>query len=64
MKVILSKSATGNLRSKILDPKYNTVELVFEAYMTPLEFAELVKKYDDKEFEIKIKEKEIAEGGG
>jgi hypothetical protein len=56
MKAILSKSATGNLRSKILDPKYNTAELVLEVYLTPQEFADIVKKYDDREFQVDIKE--------
>ena len=60
MKCILSKNATGNLRSKILDPKYNTVEFVFEAYISPIEFAKIVEEYDEKEFEIEIKEKTIS----
>lgn len=54
MKAILSKSATGNIRSKILDPKYNQVELVFEVTLTPKEFAEIVTEYDEKEFDISI----------
>lgn len=56
MKAILSKSATGNIRSKILDPKYNVAELVLEVYLTPLEFADLVTKYDEKKFELTISE--------
>jgi hypothetical protein len=58
MKVILSKGATGNIKSKILDPKYHTAELVFEAYISPSEFARIMETYDEKEFEIEIKEKE------
>ena len=54
MKAILSKSATGNLRSKILDPKYNIAELIFEVQLTPKEFAELVSNYDEKEFNLTI----------
>lgn len=54
MKAILSKSATGNLRSKILDPKYNTCEIILEVQLTPIEFATLVKKYDEKEFDIEL----------
>lgn len=54
MKALLSKSATGNLRSKILDPKYNTAEIVLEVNLTPSEFANLVTKYDEKEFEVNI----------
>lgn len=54
MKCLLAKSATGNLRSKILDPKYNTAEIVLEVQLTPVEFANLVSKYDEKEFEVQI----------
>lgn len=57
MKALLSKTATGTLRSRILDPKYNTVELVFEVYLAPSEFAKIVEKYDEEEFEIDIKSK-------
>ena len=56
MKAILAKSATGNLRSKILDPKYKTAELVLEVYISPEEFAKLITKYDDKEFKVDISE--------
>lgn len=59
MKCILSKSATGNIRSKVLDPKYHTVELVLEAYITPSEFAKLIEKYDEKEFEIELVDKRV-----
>lgn len=55
MKALLSKSATGNIRSKILDPKYNTAEIVLEVSLSPKEFAELVSKYDEKEFDLEIK---------
>ena len=54
MRALLSKSATGTLRSKILDPKYITAELVFEVYLTPSEFAKIVEEYDEEEFEITI----------
>lgn len=54
MRCILSKSATGNLRSKILDPKYNTAEIILEVQLTPVEFANFISKYDDKEFDISI----------
>ncbi len=54
MKCILAKSSTGNLRSKILDPKYNTVEIVLEVQLTPVEFANLVSKYDEREFNVEI----------
>lgn len=54
MKAILSKSATGNLRSKILDPKYKTAELIFEVQLSPKEFAELVSNCDEQEIELTI----------
>jgi hypothetical protein len=54
MRATLSKSATGNLRSKILDPKYNTCELIFEVQLKPKEFAELITKYDEAEIEITL----------
>ena len=56
MRALLAKSATGNLRSKILDPKYKTAELVFEVYLTPSEFAKIVEKYDEEEFELRIED--------
>ena len=56
MKAILSKSATGTIRSKILDPKYNRCELILEVSLTPVEFANLITKYDEKEFDISINE--------
>lgn len=54
MKAILSKSATGNIRSKILDPKYKTAEIILEVEISPQEFAELVSKYDEREFEFTL----------
>lgn len=54
MKAILSKSTTGNLRSKILDPKYNTCELILEIQCTPSEFAKLITEYDEESFDITI----------
>lgn len=54
MRALLAKSATGNLRSKILDPKYKTAELVFEVYLSPKEFAEIIEKYDEEEFTLEI----------
>ena len=55
VKSILSKSATGNIRSKILDPKYHTVELVLEVQQSPIDFAKMVEEYSEKEFEVVIK---------
>lgn len=55
MKAILSKSATGNIRSKILDPKYHTAELILEVQLSPTEFAKILEDFIDKEFEVIIK---------
>lgn len=54
MRATLAKSSTGNLRSKILDPKYGTCEIILEVQLTPAEFGELVSKYDEREMEITI----------
>ena len=54
MRALLAKTATGTLRSKIIDPKYNTAELVFEVNITPTEFAKIVEKYDEEEFTLEI----------
>lgn len=55
MKAILSKSVTGKIRSKILDPKYNTAELILEVNLSPIEFAALITQYDEQEIELTIK---------
>ena len=57
MKAILSKSTTDIMKSKILSPRLS--QLVFDVYITPREFAEIIEKYDQKEFEIEIKENVI-----
>jgi len=54
MRAYLAKTATGNLRSKIVDPKYNMAELVFTVNITPSEFAKIIEKYDEEEFELTI----------
>lgn len=54
MKAILSKSSMGRIRSKILDPKYKTAELILEVYISPAEFAALITQYDEKEFILTI----------
>lgn len=59
MKAIFSKSSTGNIRSKILDPKYNTCEIILEVQLSPLEFATLVQQFDEKEFDIDIKSPKV-----
>lgn len=54
MKAVLSKSTTDIMKSKILSP--NLSQLVFDVYISPREFAEIVEKYDQKEFNIEINE--------
>ena len=54
MKATLSKSSTGNIRSKILDPKYHTAELIFEVQLKPSEFASLLERCDDRELELEV----------
>ena len=53
MKAILSRTTTDQIKSKIKSPHLS--ELVFEVYITPSEFAKIIEKYDEKEFEIEIK---------
>lgn len=52
----LSKTATGSEKSKILDAHFGTAELVFQVNMTPSEFGKFIETYNEKEFEIEIKE--------
>ena len=59
MKAILSKSTTDIMKSKILSPVLS--QLVFDVYIGPKEFAEIVEKYDQKEFDITISETTIGE---
>ena len=56
MRVVLAKSTTDRIKSKILSPQ--VCELVFEVYMSPQEFATLLDNYFDKEFNISIDDKE------
>ncbi len=52
MKAILSQTTTDQIKSKILSPLVS--QLVFDVYITPSEFARIVEKYDQKEFELEI----------
>lgn len=52
MKAILSKTTTDQMKSKILSPSLS--QLVFDVYITPREFAEIVDIYDNREFELEI----------
>ncbi len=53
---ILSKTTTDKIKSKILSPELG--ELVFECYMTPSQFSEMVEKYFEKGFIIEIRDTE------
>lgn len=52
MKCILSKTTTDMMKSKIRSPHLS--EFVIECYITPKEFAEIVQKYDEKEFHVEF----------
>ena len=54
MKAVLSQTTNDQIKSKIKSPAL--FELVLDVYGTPTQFAEIVEKYDQKEFEIEIKE--------
>jgi len=54
IKAVLAKTTTDKIKSKILSNEL--AELVFECYLKPEEFAKIVDKYFDKEFEIEIKD--------
>jgi len=54
IKAILSRTTTDKIKSRILSDEL--AELVFECYITPEEFAKLIKDYFDKEFWIEIKD--------
>ena len=54
MKAVLSKTTTDQIKSRIKSPAL--FELVLEVYGTPTQFAEIIEKFDQKEFEIEIKE--------
>ena len=49
MKAILSRTTTDIIKSKILSPRLS--QLVFDVYITPKEFAEIIEKFDEEEFE-------------
>ena len=54
IKAILARTTADKIKSKILSNEL--AELVFECYLKPEEFAKIVDKYFDKEFEIEIKD--------
>ena len=54
MKAILSKTTADLVKSKIKSSRLS--ELVLEVYITPSEFAKIIEKYDNKVFEIEIKD--------
>jgi hypothetical protein len=54
IKAILSRTTTDNIKSRILSDEL--AELVFECYITPEEFAKIINKYFEKEFEIEIRD--------
>ncbi len=55
MRAILAKGTTDNHKSKLLTP--HTFQLVIDVYGSPQDFAQIITKYDQKEFKIQIGEK-------
>ncbi|MEO0289602.1 MAG: hypothetical protein ABIN00_08210 [candidate division WOR-3 bacterium] len=54
IKAILSRTTTDKIKSKLLSDEL--AELVFDCYLKPEEFAEIIRKYYQKEFVIEIKD--------
>lgn len=52
MRAILSKTTSDMHKSKLMSPQL--VQLVLDVYMTPQEYAELITKYDNVDFEVTI----------
>ena len=50
---VLSKTTTDMIKSKQLSPQ--VVQLVVDAYMSPDQWAEFVKRFYDVEFEVEVK---------
>ena len=55
LRAILSKTTTDKIKSRILSS--DVAELVYDVYLKPSEFAEIIEKYEDKEFILEVKEK-------
>lgn len=53
MKCILSQTATGDIKSKVINKQLAVISL--DCYITPKEFAEIIEKYGEKEITIEIK---------
>ena len=63
MKATLALNNLGALKSKILDPEYGTVELVFQAQMTPVEFGQFIEEYNQKEFSLLVHGQKTTKSG-
>jgi len=50
---VLSKTTTDMLKSKMLSPQ--VTQVVIDAYISPDQWAEFVKKFYDVEFEVEVK---------
>ena len=50
MKCILSTTATGDVKSKIVNKEMATISL--DCYISPKQFAEIVEKFEGKVFEV------------
>jgi hypothetical protein len=52
MKAILARTTADKIKSRILSPQL--AEITLEVYISPIEFAELIEKYFESEFEVDI----------
>ncbi len=53
-RAILSRSTSDIIKSKVMSQQHS--QIVLDVYMTPKQFAELIEKYFEEEFQIEVKE--------
>ena len=53
IRCVLSQTASGDVKSKVVNQSMSTLTL--DCYLTPSDFALILEKYMDKEFDIEIK---------
>ena len=51
-RAVLARTTTDRIKSKVQSP--DVVELVLDVYMTPDDYADVIKKYYEREFAITI----------
>lgn len=52
MKAILARTTADRIKSRILSPEL--CELVFEVYMTPEQYADLISRYFNDQFTLEV----------